>query len=213
MTIDQDIDKLKAAALEAEKLEKLQQAYPDLKTYTGRWDKKVYCSPSVNAEVNKYERRFNCGCCGDSPLELWSYLETEYGRVYSDPPSFMVGEKDYVTDYRMYDGWQDKLLKADLSPNFVRSVELTLVGKHGRLYAKCLESAQYALGSDAAIEVHEFGDEESPDWWAIAGVKSEYACECKNGTKSSLDQRIVVQKMESSDTALRVLLAALEEYP
>src|SRR5262249_36369247 len=80
---------------EVARLEKLAALYPDLRRYEGRWKKFAFCSASVNDKVTDYETRFNCSCCPDSPLEFWPYLETEHGRVYSDPPDFFIGEKSY----------------------------------------------------------------------------------------------------------------------
>ena len=79
---------------EAARLERLLAAYPDLKKHTGRWEKVAYFSKEANSKVTNYDCRHNCGCCNDSPLEIWPYVETSDGKVYSDPASFMVGERD-----------------------------------------------------------------------------------------------------------------------
>jgi len=100
---------------EAERIEQLAKGYPDLKRHVGRWEKVVYCSPSVNAKVTDYETRYNCGCCGDSPLEFWPYLETSLGRVYSYPASFFIGEKNPFTGCAVAKyGWKDELRNAGI---------------------------------------------------------------------------------------------------
>jgi hypothetical protein len=116
-TIEEEVSKAKIEAqkqqAEAERLVKLAEAFPDLKKHTGRWGKVAYYSASVNERVTDYDQRFNCGCCSDSPLEIWPYLETELGIVYSDPPSFQVGERfDYGA--RPYPKWEDSLRKAKI---------------------------------------------------------------------------------------------------
>jgi hypothetical protein len=75
--------KKKAEAFQQElnRVKALESVYPDLEIEVGRWNKKVYSSKTVNGIVDNYETRFNCGCCSDSPYEVWPYLETEFGRV------------------------------------------------------------------------------------------------------------------------------------
>ena len=115
MSIDKEILLLRVEAeerlKEANRLEALQKAYPDLRRSEGRWKKVVFCSKSVNSKVNRFDIRHNCGCCADSPLEIWPYLESaEFGKIYSDPPKFVVGEKNPIfhgdTPYK---GWDEKM--------------------------------------------------------------------------------------------------------
>lgn len=128
MKITEEIDKLAAEALqktqEAEQLAKLAKEFPDLRKHVGRWNKVVYCSASVNDKVMDYETRYNCGCCSDSPKELWPYLVTELGLVYSDPPSFFIGKKDYYAGYKSTPGWQSTLRKANISESFIEKLSL-----------------------------------------------------------------------------------------
>lgn len=116
----------KAAAeklVEAERLEKLSALYPDLRRFVGRWEKVVWCSKAVNAQATEYDRRFNCGCCSDSPLEIWPYLETEFGKVYSDPPEFKLGEKHWISGAKPYAGWKDKLREAGIREEIIEGVQ------------------------------------------------------------------------------------------
>jgi hypothetical protein len=136
VTPEQTVVGLKAEAArklaEAEHLEKMLITYPDLRRYEGRWKKIVFCSASVNSRVTNYDQRFNCGCCEDSPLEIWPYLETATDRVYSDPPNFTVGERDDSRTYRgvrAYDGWKDKFIKAGISEGVTAQVEAYLTSK------------------------------------------------------------------------------------
>ena len=119
-----ELQKQAAAKIaEAERLEKLQQLYPDLKRHVGRWNKVVYCSPSVNSLVTDYETRHNCGCCGDSPLELWPYLETEHGRIYSRPTGIFIGERDpYFGGDISRSGWREDLQKHGFPEGLIERV-------------------------------------------------------------------------------------------
>lgn len=98
MSIADEIEKARKAstdaAAEADRLAQLAALYPDLRRTTGRWGKVGYASAQVNALVTGYEGRYNCGCCADSPFEVWPYLDTPHGRVYSDPSMFFVADQN-----------------------------------------------------------------------------------------------------------------------
>lgn len=80
-SISAHIDKLRhqasTAASAADKLELLAMEFPDLRRWVGRWEKEAFYSSAVNARATGYEQRYNCGCCSDSPLEIWPYTEHE----------------------------------------------------------------------------------------------------------------------------------------
>jgi len=107
---------------EADRIEALAKLYPGLKKHTGRWNKVAYCSASVNGEAVEADIRHNCGCCNDSPLEVWPYVQTEHGKVYSDPPCFVVGEKHWISGDVSLPGWKDKLRQAGLPENLITRV-------------------------------------------------------------------------------------------
>jgi hypothetical protein len=109
-------------AMEAERLARLSASFPDLKKHVGRWDKVAYYSAEVNSKVDQVEFRYNCGCCSDSPLEAWPYLNTTNGRVYSDPPCFQVGEKHHLGGSRPYSDWKPRLEKVGLSGAVIQLV-------------------------------------------------------------------------------------------
>jgi hypothetical protein len=108
-------------ATEADRLERLFTEFPDLLRHENRWKVVRYYSKSINPRANKYDISHNCGCCSDSPLEVWPYLETENGNVYSDPPRFTVGEKSYYGD-RPYPGWKEDMRKADIPESIIESI-------------------------------------------------------------------------------------------
>jgi len=103
-------------------LKKLYAEYPDLKRNVNRWKTVRLCSASVNDKTDKYDCSHNCGCCNDSPLEVWPYLETECGKVYSDPPSFQVGEKHWISGDEPYSGWKGTLREANIPEEIIEKV-------------------------------------------------------------------------------------------
>lgn len=126
-TILEEIAALRqGAAKQSDKIDQIEllaRHYPDLRRHTGRWGKEVYCSATVNAQADKYDLRHNCGCCHDSPLELWPYFtHPEGGRVYSDPPVFQIGERCEFGD-RPYIGWESKLRVASIPESVITAME------------------------------------------------------------------------------------------
>lgn len=112
----------KAAA--AGKLAALHAEFPDLKKRVGRWDKIAYFSKTANPLVKRFDIRHNCGCCNDSPLEIWPYIETPHGNVYSDPPMFSVGERHWISGDKPYPGWKDKLAEAGIPEDIIGAVSM-----------------------------------------------------------------------------------------
>jgi hypothetical protein len=110
---------------EASQLEAMLQAYPNLRKRVGRWEKIAYYTKDVNAHVTRFDLRHNCGCCNDSPLEVWPYLETPYGKVYSDPPDFRVGEKEpcYGGDIP-HKGWDTTMRDAGIPEPIIGAVSI-----------------------------------------------------------------------------------------
>jgi hypothetical protein len=126
MKIQEKLDELRREAeknqVEAEKLEELAKLYPDLEEHIGRWNKSVMCSASVNGLVTDFDDRFNCGCCPDSPWEVWPYLDTPCGKVYSNPAEFQVGEKYEGSAATPCKDWQNSLRKAGISEKVIEGV-------------------------------------------------------------------------------------------
>ncbi len=126
MSVVEDIQKtaeeITAKVAEHNRLTQLAEVYPDLQRYEGRWKKVVYYSKTVNSTVERFDLRHNCGCCPDSPLEIWPYLETPHGKVYSDPPSFSVGERHWMGGDTPYPGWEDKMKAAGIPEIIIGAV-------------------------------------------------------------------------------------------
>jgi len=107
---------------EIKRLLALKEMFPDLKQQTGRWGKVTYSSAQVNSRVTDAETRFNCGCCNDSPFEVWPYMETELGRVHSYPAKFTIGERDYGYNVRLYFDWEDELRKHNIPDSLIERI-------------------------------------------------------------------------------------------
>lgn len=109
-------EKLKLNIADAERKLRLAQKYPDLHEHQCRWKHVRLCTKEVNGKVTDATIKHNCGCCEDSPLEVWPYLVEDGIEVFSDPPCFVVGEKIPRTYRDMpYDGWEDKLREAGIA--------------------------------------------------------------------------------------------------
>lgn len=106
---------------EVDRLQIMLEKYPDLKQQTGRWDKVAYCSPSVNGQVTDFDWRYNCGCCWDTPVEVWPYLQTELGKIYSLPATFIVGNK-YHKGRVAKKGWKEDLQKAGIADKIIERI-------------------------------------------------------------------------------------------
>lgn len=84
---------------EASVTESLQSKFPDLKIHKNRWGKERYHSEQINAVADSCDICHNCGCCNDSPLEVWPYKKIGDQKVYSTPPVFFVGERNGYYNY------------------------------------------------------------------------------------------------------------------
>lgn len=143
---DEAVNKLATIDTEIARVQALTRLYPDLKRHVGRWNKVAYCSASVNKLVDKFEHRFNCGCCGDSPMELWPYLDTEFGRIYSSPTGIFIGEKDpYFGGAVSRPGWREDLQKHGLSEALIEQVAVLF--KDERQKALDAVEERYAEGA------------------------------------------------------------------
>jgi hypothetical protein len=98
--------------------------YPDLRKSVNRWSKIRYASAKANESVSSCDISHNCGCCVDSSLEVWPYLIDEATKIYSDPPSFQVAEKNqYGYGEIPYPNWEEKMREADINERVISKVE------------------------------------------------------------------------------------------
>lgn len=117
-------DRLQSEITERQQTLQLVDRFPDLHEHRNRWNTIRLCSPSANALCTDAEIRHNCGCCDDSPLEIWPYLEANGSRIYADPIPFTVGEKGgYRGGEVPYDGWQKKMQDAHIPQAIIDKVQ------------------------------------------------------------------------------------------
>jgi len=109
---------------EVDRLTLLKGIYPDLQRHVNRWGAVRFYSKAVNTQVQRFDMKHNCGCCSDSPLEVWPYLQTEHGNVYSDPPVFTVGEQHWIAGDTPYEGWQAKMEAAGIPEPIIGAIQV-----------------------------------------------------------------------------------------
>jgi hypothetical protein len=128
MSISEEITKTEKEAAakleEIEHLKKLEKNFPDIKKHIGRWNKVAYYSKTINEKADRFDKRYNCGCCNDSPLEIWPYLETEFGKIYTDPPVFRVGEKHWISGSVPYKNWEKNLIEAGIQESVIGAIQM-----------------------------------------------------------------------------------------
>lgn len=103
-----------------ERLQNLLAKFPDVQKTSD--DISVYYSSCVNNMTNKYFICFPCGNGENSICELYVYVNTPNGVVYTNPPKFIIGEKvcNRVIPYKC---WQSKLLEAGISKQIISSLQ------------------------------------------------------------------------------------------
>jgi hypothetical protein len=126
VTVKEKLDELERERLalvdRVTKLEMLQKEVPDLEINTNRWRTERYSSQSVNSIVDNVEIGYNCGCCSDSPVEAWPFVDRAGERIFSKPASFQVGEKGYDYVDRPHDGWRKQLTAAGIADVVIEKI-------------------------------------------------------------------------------------------
>ena len=96
--------------------------YPDLKQNTSRWRDIRYCTPALNGSVTDCEIKHACGCCPDSLIYVWPYVENDGFRLYAHPIPFTVGNK-YIDDgEEPREGWDIKMREAGIPELVIQKV-------------------------------------------------------------------------------------------
>ena len=119
-------EKLEAQASMTKAHLKLLERFPDLKEHRDRWNNSRFCTPLINEQVDKAQIHHNCGCCPDSPLEVWPFKKINGIKIFSEPPCFTVGEKDCYSDEmseRPYENWQRQLRDSNIPENVISIVQ------------------------------------------------------------------------------------------
>lgn len=103
----------------------IQKKYPDLARHVNRWHVERFTSSNIVA--TDCEIKHNCGCCNDSPVEVWPYAEVDGFRVYVKGIPFVVGQKNPYDFGEIADpGWEEKLTKAGLCQDILNKVRAYL---------------------------------------------------------------------------------------
>lgn len=103
---------------------KLLEEFPDLHEHFNRWKQRRLSSKYANNKVTDVEIRHNCGCCDDSPLEVWPYLNIGNIRVYSDPTVFSVGHKCYWKGDTPNPNWQKQLIDNNIPLSIIDKIQI-----------------------------------------------------------------------------------------
>ncbi len=99
--------------------------FPDISVVTLPGFGRAFSSKLANPRVDNYIQ-YSCSCCPDSEIEIRPYLDTEYGRVHSDPPSIIIGEiisLDEEEKNIFSEDWDHKLSSLGMSSSFICKVK------------------------------------------------------------------------------------------
>lgn len=98
MQIQEKINKIREeirkGEAEIKKLEVITSKFPDAYIQQDRWKTERVFSETATPLCDKYEWKHSCGCCSDSPLFAYPYLETEFGKVYAHGAPFRILDRD-----------------------------------------------------------------------------------------------------------------------
>lgn len=102
-------------------IKELKALYPDLAVYRNSLREFDYylISESVNSKVNLYDIPYNCY---DLVVQVFPYINTAFGNIYSWPCSFHVGTYDSNYYIKPIDDWEKNLRGCDISENVIEGV-------------------------------------------------------------------------------------------
>jgi len=113
------LQKIEDQITELNNKKKVIEKYFDISEYTDRWGTKRLSTSAINKEVDCVMIKHNCGCCPDSPLEVWPYKLIDEIEIYSKPAYFFVGEQNaYGYGDKPNNDWQKELRDAEI-PEFI----------------------------------------------------------------------------------------------
>jgi hypothetical protein len=121
MQIQEKINKIRGdivrAENEIEKLNRVAARFPDAFVSHDRWKNERVFSKIASPLCDKYDWEHSCGCCADSPVKVWPYLETEFGKVFAaESPLYINGMGNYLRN-----GFD--LSKTNLSDDMKRQIQ------------------------------------------------------------------------------------------
>jgi hypothetical protein len=113
VTIQEQIQKIKDSIEKQQKeladLALAELEFPDLKMHINRWHTQRYTSAKAIPLADKCEIAHNCGCCNDSPIELWPYTEFNGLKIFAEGIPFHIGEKCWCYGEKPDWGFAEKL--------------------------------------------------------------------------------------------------------
>jgi hypothetical protein len=124
--IEEKIEELSKNKIKTEEnilvLEKIKNKFNNVTIQLDRWRKEYVCSPDINSIADNYYTHHDCGCCDDSPLFIFPYIEFENVKIYSDPYKICIGEKNYEFGDKINDNCEEKLVKHNISKKIIEFV-------------------------------------------------------------------------------------------
>ena len=78
----------------------------------------------MNAIAIDIDINHSCGCCADSPLQMWPYKQIDGVKVFSQPPCFKVGEPNqWGIGEIAWDNWEDELQEVNISETVIQKIK------------------------------------------------------------------------------------------
>jgi hypothetical protein len=124
--LGQEISKLKDQLEISQTLEgrDLLKNFPDTHYHTSRWGTRRLTSKLANAKCTDIDIGHNCGCCNDSPIEVWPYFKVGELKLYAAGIPFSPGESwDHVAE-RPYEGWEEQFIKNQIPEGVINKVQV-----------------------------------------------------------------------------------------
>lgn len=126
MQIQEKIDKLKAETLKFDKeiarLKLIVEKFPDAFVAQDRWKNERVFSKTASPLCDQYDWKHSCGCCADSPVQVWPYLETEFGKVFAaEAPFYVMARDEHGMGIYLRNGFD--VSKTNLSDDMKRQIQ------------------------------------------------------------------------------------------
>jgi hypothetical protein len=97
--------------------------YPDIHYHTNRWKVKRLVSNKVNSICDNTDISHNCGCCNDSPIEVWPYIKEGDIKIFAKGIPISPGQKGYYGGECPDDNWEDKFRNNNMSEIIIKQVQ------------------------------------------------------------------------------------------
>lgn len=105
------------------RLTSLKSGFDDLRVLRDDTGKSYWCSAQANPEVDRFEVHGSSRSAEASPLEVWTYISTLEGRLYSDPPCHRIGEAVIGGFGELPDfGWESFLGLSKINKDLIKKI-------------------------------------------------------------------------------------------